>query len=71
MPWIVVNVGCIECGVSTNIVGVFESEARAEAIVEDFSKKFAWREGGQNSFEMFPMPDLNVIDPEYLEEEVN
>jgi hypothetical protein len=27
--WIVVNIGCIECGVSSNIVGVFTDKERA------------------------------------------
>lgn len=68
--WIVVNVGCIECGVSTNIVGVFDSEDRARAIASEFDEKFSWREGGQNSFEVFPMPEVNVIADEYVEKSV-
>lgn len=47
--WIVVNIGCIECGVSSNIVGVFDNEERANAIAEEFDAKFDWREGGQIS----------------------
>ena len=67
--WIVVNIGCIECGVSTQIVGVFDSEEKANAIVSDLSQRFSWREGGQNDFEAFPMPEVNVINPEYLGED--
>jgi hypothetical protein len=67
--WIVVNIGCIECGVSTQIVGVFDSEEKANAIVQDLSQRFSWREGGQNDFEAFPMPEVNVINPEYLGED--
>ena len=29
--------------------------------------EFGWREGGQNHFEAFPLPALNVIDPETLQ----
>lgn len=64
--WIVVNIGCIECGVSTNIVGVFDNKERAEAIAAEFSEKFSWREGGQNEFEVFSMPEVNVIASEYV-----
>lgn len=32
--WIVVNIGCIECGVSSDIVGVYATQAEAEAVVE-------------------------------------
>lgn len=63
--YILVNIGCIECGVSSAIVGVFDDEAKANAIAEGLYDTHGWREGGQNSFEVFPMPDLNVIAPEY------
>lgn len=63
--WIVVNIGCIECGVSSDIVGVFSDEARATAIAKQFDKKYGWREGGQNSFEVFPMPEVDVMNAEY------
>lgn len=66
LMWVVVNIGCIECGVSSNIVGVFDSKERAEEIAVEFSDKFSWREGGQNDFEVFPMPEANVIADEYL-----
>lgn len=63
--WIVVNIGCIECGVSSNVVGVFDDEARANAVAEEFRDKFSWREHGQNLFEVFPMPAVNEIAEEY------
>jgi len=65
--WIVVNVGCIECGVSTNIVGVFTEEARAETIAEKLNQDNSWREAGQNSYEVFAMPEPNEIAAEYRE----
>lgn len=69
--YIVVNIGCIECGVSSNIVGVFDDEAKAKNIAEEYQITFSSREGGQNSFDVFEMPDLNVINPEYLETVAN
>jgi hypothetical protein len=63
--WIVVNVGCIECGVSSNIVGVFTDKAEAEAIAARLGDTHGWREGGQNSFEVFKMPPLDQIAEEY------
>lgn len=65
--WIVVNIGCIECGVSSNIVGAFASEDEAKAIAEKCDDVFAWREGGQNNFAVFPLPALGVIAEEYRE----
>lgn len=63
--FIVVNIGCIECGVSSNIVGVFDNRGAAERIADDLDEKFSWREGGQNSFEVFEMPEINKIHDEY------
>ena len=63
--WIVVNVGCIECGVSTNVVGVFTEKTAANALAARLGKEMSWREGGQNSYEVFPMPALNQVAEEY------
>jgi len=63
--WIVVNIGCIECGVSSNIVGVFTDEARAQAHADRLGDTHSWRQDGQNSFEVFPMPEVDVVAGEY------
>jgi hypothetical protein len=63
--WIVVNIGCIECGVSSNIVGVFNDVEEANSIAGTLNNKMNWREGGQNSFEVFPMPNPGDILDEY------
>lgn len=67
--WILVNIGCIECGVSTNIVGVFDNKERAESMAEALhaNKEMSWREGGQNHYEVFPMPVVNEVAEEYRE----
>ena len=68
--YIVVNIGCIECGVSSNIVGVFSDENNAKAIAEQCEKDFYWREGGQNAFEVFALPEPELINDEYKSETV-
>lgn len=65
--WILVNIGCIECGVSSNIVGVFTSKNEASDIAKKLNEKGNWRESGQNSYEIFKMLTLNKINEEYLE----
>ena len=65
--WIVVNIGCIECGVSSKIVGVFSNEARASEIAAECKKTHSWRDYGQNEFGVFPLPEIDIIDPEYAE----
>lgn len=65
--FIVVNVGCIECGVSSNIVGVFEQKVVADSIADTLQKTHSWREGGQNKFLVFPLPqETGVVHEEYV-----
>ena len=59
--WLVFNIGCIECGVSSNVVGVYATEKEAEAVADACWQELDWREGGQNSFEVF---DLNAAQAE-------
>ncbi len=63
--YVVVDIGCIECGVSSKIVGVFASDEKAREVAKACQEKYDFREGGQNSFEVFLLPDIDVIDPEY------
>jgi hypothetical protein len=68
--WVVVNIGCIECGVSSNIVGVFDQEQYANDLATLCQEAYGWREHGQNAFEVFPLPPVGVIHPEYQIERV-
>lgn len=63
--FLVVNIGCIECGVSSQIVGLFETEEQAISIAEKFNVKYSWREGGQNYFEVFDLPKVGEVNEEY------
>lgn len=63
--YLVMNIGCIECGVSSAVVGVFASRERAEAIANSCYEKYSWREGGQNAFEVFELPQADKIAAEY------
>lgn len=67
MPrYILVNIGCIECGVPSDIVGIFSSLEKAEELQRRCDKQHRWRYGGQNDFEIFEEPEQDVINPEYL-----
>lgn len=67
MKYIVVNIGCIHCHISSNIVGIFNDKEKAESIVAQCDEKYSWRECGDNAFEIFEMPELNVVNAEYEE----
>ncbi len=53
--WLVFNVGCIECRVSSDVVGLYPTKEEAEAVAEILNKKLDWRQGGQNNFEVFDL----------------
>lgn len=64
--WLVFNVGCIECGVSSNVVGIFVRKGKADEIAKTLNEKYNWREGGQNSYEVFELNRVGDIAEEYL-----
>jgi hypothetical protein len=64
--YIVVNIGCIECGVSSNIVGIFDDKELADTIADKLCSTMGWRDNGQNDYEVFEMPEVNTITEEYI-----
>jgi hypothetical protein len=69
--WVVVNIGCIECGVSSGIVGVWSDKAEAERIAEACQHKYHWRESGQNRFEVFELPEAGTLSADYQLETID
>ena len=63
--YVVVNIGCIECNVSSKIVGVFADPTKAQAVANACAKKYGWRERGENRFTVFELPAPETIDSEY------
>lgn len=62
--WMVFNIGCIECGVSSDVVGLYETYDEAKAVADKLDEVHSWRQGGQNSYEVF---DLSAEpNPEYV-----
>jgi hypothetical protein len=64
-PWLVFNVGCIECGVGSNVVGLYANEDEAIQVAKACGDALHWRQQGQNAFEVF---DLRTPqDQEYVD----
>lgn len=55
MRYLLMNIGCIECGVSSDVVGLYETEDMANVDAGKCNEKLHWREHGQNSFEVFDL----------------
>lgn len=53
--FVVVNIGCIECGVSSDIVGTYATREEADEVAQVCDGGLSWRQGGQNSFEVFDL----------------
>ena len=65
--WLVFDIGCIECGVSSNVVAVYPHKHEADAVAAKLNEKFSWREGGQNSYEVFELNRAYEVSDEYKE----
>jgi hypothetical protein len=67
MKYLVFNIGCIECGVSSNVVGVFATKEQADRYAEKLTemREYSWRQGGQNSYEVFELKDEFYVNDEY------
>ena len=64
--YLVMNIGCIECGVSSKVVGVFTDRDRAHSVASGLLESHSWREGGQNDFIVCELPPPDEVDEEYL-----
>lgn len=66
MKYIVINIGCIECGVSSNLVGVYDNKIKADKIAANCGELFKWRQDGQNAFRVYKLGKLNHTKTEYI-----
>lgn len=51
--YIAMDIGCIECGESSNLVGVFKTETEANVALKQARKKQEADWMGEHSFEVF------------------
>jgi len=64
--YVLVNIGCLECGVGTEIVGRFSDKGVADEMAKELGVKFRWRQSGENCFEVFELAPINEVKQEYL-----
>jgi hypothetical protein len=60
--FVAVDIGCIECGEETNVLGVFINRQKAQSVLNKHKKRQNNNWVGQHSFELF---ELDEIDKEY------
>lgn len=64
MLYVAVDVGCIECGEPSGVIGVFTTRDAAQAACDSwFSYDSGWR-GGQHHYEVHEVAAVDVaVDP--------
>lgn len=53
--YLVFNIGCLECNVTSNVVGVYDTKEEAEKVASICDSKLFWRDCGQNEFQVFDL----------------
>lgn len=66
--YLVMDIGCIECGADSAVVGIFSDKDYALELAKFYnsSRQYNWT-GGQHNFEVFDLLEPDVINPEYKE----
>jgi hypothetical protein len=72
--WLAFDVGCIECGEDSAVIGTYDTEAEAEAACETTAEEQARNWSGQHSMEVFDLlatkPRTSVIEGSLANEQV-
>jgi hypothetical protein len=58
MKYLAFDIGCIECGEQSAIIGVYDTEGAAKAACEIAAAKQADDWHGQHSMEVFELPEV-------------
>lgn len=53
--------------VSSNVVAIYPRKHEADAVAAKLNDKLSWREGGQNSYEVFELNKAYEVSDEYKE----
>lgn len=65
--YVAVDIGCIECGEESAVLGVFTDREAAEAVRSSQEKIQAEHWMGQHSFEIFEIEEMNKPYPAHKE----
>ena len=60
MKYVVVDIGCIECGEGSAVLGIFENKEKAQKISKKYEEIQSNNWTGQHYFEIFEVKEENV-----------
>ena len=64
--FLLMDIGCIECGSGSGIVGVFSGAEMAGDIARKLDQSHEFHDGGQHRFNVYEIPTaLNVVQEYY------
>lgn len=55
--WLAFDIGCIECGEDSDVIGTFDTQAEAEEACDSAMKKHCANWHGQHSFQVFDLTE--------------
>lgn len=59
--FVAVDIGCIECGEASAVLGIFHTKKRAEAVCAEHRARQAENRKGQHSFEVFEVSQIGQV----------
>ena len=60
MKYVVLDIGCIECGEQSAILGIFDNKQKAKEVMEKYSKIQSDNWTGQHYFEIVEVKEENI-----------
>lgn len=61
MYYVAVDTGCIECGESTSVLGIFTDKTVAEEVIKEHEERHQKNWHGQHYFEVFEIKSIDEI----------
>ena len=62
MYYVAIDIGCLECGEESHILGIFKEKEKAEKVCKDHKQRQNDNWTGQHNFEV---QEIEEIDKEY------
>lgn len=59
--FVAVDVGCIECSEKSHVLGVFETEGEAQAVLDDHERRQEENWRGQHHFMLFEVKNIGTV----------
>ena len=60
MKYVVLDIGCIECGEQSAILGIFDNKQKAKEVMEKYEKIQSSNWTGQHHFEIMEVKEENI-----------